>query len=113
MAVTICDAEHFTVADEDRILDGRFTVLGKVTEGPVEDRPILERNKLLDKLSPDTVDVLFSHLNKLVGQMGGEAVEGSRGGDSENDPMEASIDLQLDSRISGTSFKVVPVAIFA
>lgn len=113
VAITICDAEHFTVADEDRILDGRFTVLGKVTEGPVENRPILERNKLLDKLSPDTVDALFLQLNELVGRKGAQAFEGRRGDDSESDPMEAPIDLQLDSRIFGTSFKVVPVAIFA
>ena len=46
-AITICDNAHFVVDDEDRILDGVFTVLGKVTSPPEEDVPVLQRNKLL------------------------------------------------------------------
>lgn len=43
-AVTICDNTHFVVDDEDRILDGEFTVLGKLTSGPETDVPVLQRN---------------------------------------------------------------------
>ena len=57
--VTICDAQHFTVEDEDRILDGTFTVLGKVTSAPVEGLPVFERNKVLRNLAPDAVDQII------------------------------------------------------
>jgi hypothetical protein len=49
-AVTICDNPHFVVDDEDRILDGEFTVLGKVTSATTTDEPILERNKVLRRV---------------------------------------------------------------
>lgn len=114
VAITICDTEHFTVSDEDRILDGRFTVLGKVSEGPARDRPILERNKLLDKLNPETVDKLFIDMNAAV-QKRGEAVEKNipaNPGEEEEEAIKSPLNLSLDSRVYGTSFKVVPIAIF-
>lgn len=40
-AIVICDTDHFVVDDQDRILDGHFRVLGKVTEPVVSNRPIL------------------------------------------------------------------------
>lgn len=108
IAITICDAEHFTVADEDRILDGRFTVLGKVTEPVSEDRPILDRNKLLNKIAPEAVDRAVDELNAIVAK-GGDAVEGSL---KRSSKVPSPLNLELDSRIPGKSFKVVPIAIF-
>lgn len=115
VAVTICDTEHFTVSDEDRILDGHFTVLGKVTEGTKSDRPILERNKLLDKLSPEVVDQLFEDLNSTVAK-GSRAVGGNLPSGEDIDvgatTQTSPLNLSLDSRVYGKSFKVVPIAIF-
>lgn len=112
-AVTICDVDHFTVADVDRILDGRFTVLGKVSEGIEVDRPVLERNKLLDKLSPAAVDDLFrsanSSLSKGTDAMGGQFKLEGKSDVSKGNPLDG---LRLESRIAGPSFRVIPVAVF-
>lgn len=111
-AITICDADHFTVADVDRILDGRFTVLGKVSDGVEQDRPVLERNKLLDKFSPEAVDTAIESFNSTLDK-GTNAVEGRLQNDSGEDAFSANpLNFRLDSRVSGPSFKVIPIAIF-
>lgn len=111
-AITICDADHFTVADVDRILDGRFTVLGKVSDGVEQDRPVLERNKLLDKFSPEAVDSAFASFNSTLDK-GTSAVEGRLQADAgEHGFSDNPLNFRLDSRISGSSFKVIPIAIF-
>jgi len=108
-AVTICDNPNFVVDDEDRILDGQYTVLGKVTAPTTLDVPILERNKVLDRLKPEGVDELFDTLRGGVSKQARE-LETRAGGD----PLMADIfDTALASRIDGRSFKVVPVAIYA
>lgn len=104
-AVTICDAEHFTVEDEDRILDGRFTVLGKVTDALRTDRPILERNKLLNKIAPEFVDEMVRTMNNALNSHGNDAV------DRVSDDV-APLNLKVESRIPGKSLKVVPIAIY-
>jgi hypothetical protein len=103
-AITICDAAHFVVEDEDRILDGRFTVLGKVTSSPEIDVPVLGRNKLLERFEPKAVDEVFDRVR---------AVGASPATGGMFDTVGDMIDLELASRIYGTSFKVVPIAIYA
>ncbi|MFB7888734.1 hypothetical protein ACFCZ3_11900 [Cellulosimicrobium cellulans] len=101
-AVTICDVEHFVVADEDRILDGQFTVLGKVASAVEDDAPVLRRNKVLKRLLPDVVDEMFDTLRQSAKK------KNVPGGKSPAD----FVDLSLQSRVEGPSFRVVPVAIF-
>ncbi|QUC01882.1 MULTISPECIES: DUF6414 family protein [Cellulosimicrobium] len=101
-AVTICDTGHFTVDDEDRILDGEFTVLGKVTSSLEADAPILRRNKLLSRIGADGVDALAKFIATAADNL--EPNEGS---------FDASqVDLTFSSRVSGESFRVVPLAIY-
>lgn len=107
-AVTICDNDHFVVDDEDRILDGSFTVLGKVTSGVERDVPVLSRNKLLDRIGPDVVDAVFGMLHDGAS----EQAEKLQLGDVELD-MSDALDVKLPSRIKGASFRVIPVAVFA
>lgn len=106
-AITMCDVDHFVVEDEDRILDGRWTVLGKVTEETATDVPILERNKVLDRIKPEGIDELFAELRKAadkqVDRLPGD--EPGAYGDI--------LDLAFASRVAGSSFKVVPIAVFA
>ena len=112
-AITICDHAHFVVEDEDRILDGHFTVLGKVTSPVVRDVPILERNKLLDRLKPEGVDELFDQLRDSVNDKarGIEHLAGTDGDSSST--TDGIVDMALASRIEGSSFKVIPIAIYA
>lgn len=100
VAVTICDAAHFTVDDEDRILDGTYTVLGKVTSAVETDTPILRRNKLLSRIKPEGVDAIAALLAGFVPDVtpGNELAE--------------HLDLTFTSRVSGESFRVVPLAIY-
>lgn len=112
-AITICDHSHFVVEDEDRILDGHFTVLGKVTSPVVRDVPILERNKILDRLKPEGVDKLFEQLRDSVNDQA-RNIEHLAGADGEVDSATDDIvDMALASRIEGASFKVIPIAIYA
>lgn len=101
-AVTICDAGHFTVDDEDRILDGEFTVLGKVTSGLETDAPILRRNKLLSRIAADGVDALAAFVATAAGDL--ESADGPFGA--------SQLDLTFSSRVTGVSFRVVPLAIY-
>lgn len=109
VAITICDSEHFVVSDEDRILDGRFTVLGKVTEEVRIDLPVLARNKLLDKVNPEFVDQLAAELNNDLSRQATKAAATRKGGADEVAPFTGGV----SSRILGPSFKVIPLAIFA
>lgn len=119
-AITICDAAHFTVDDEDRILDGNFKVLGKVTSPLTEDVPVLERNKILDRLNPKLVDHLFGSLrdaaSKQALQLEERAISSQDDADSADDEEDTALvdpfDLALESRIIGPSFRVIPIAIY-
>ena len=108
-AVTICDNPHFVVDDEDRILDGQYTVLGKVTSPTSTNVPILDRNKILDRLKPEGVDELFKTLRDSVTKQS-KGLEARAGSDQLANDI---FDVALASRIDGSSFKVVPVAIYA
>lgn len=103
-AVTICDNHHFVVEDEDRILDGSYRVLGKVTSRAVPDVPALQRNKLLRALAPEGIDALFEQLTTALRAQSGTPVAGLR--------PDEFIDLDLRSRVQGLSFRVVPIAIY-
>lgn len=101
-AITMCDRKYFTVEDTDRILDGKFTVLGKVADGVDQDRPALERNKLLSAIPPESLDA-------LVGSMKGQLETGIKKAKMKG---EMAFDPNLSARIEGSSFKVIPIAIY-
>lgn len=105
-AITMCDAAHFVVQDEDRILDGHWTVLGKVTSALAENVPILERNKVLARLRPEGIDQLLTELRHAVDQQS-DKLPGH-----DTDAYEDLFNLAFSSRISGRSFKVVPIAVY-
>ncbi|MFJ5108715.1 MULTISPECIES: hypothetical protein [unclassified Glutamicibacter] len=101
-AITMCDAAYFTVEDTDRILDGRFTVLGKVAESVEHDRPTLERNKLLSSVPVESFETLVDELMEQADQGLKKAkITGAM-----------AFDLGLSARIDGASFKVIPIAIY-
>ena len=113
-AVTICDLPHFIVADKDRILDGEFKVLGKVTSRVQHDVPILARNKVLDRINPESVDELVGKMNESVVDSTQEFFDkAEQSADKEDEKTEAAqFDFSLDSRVAGPSFNVVPIAIY-
>lgn len=103
-AVVVCDTRSFLVDDADRILDGHFTVFGKVSTPPTNDVPVLARNKLLDRIQPQAVDWITEQLRGLAKQK----VER----DSAMETIENYVNLDFTSRIEGTSFKIIPIAIY-
>lgn len=113
-AVTICDNTFFVVDDEDRILDGRFTVLGKVTSEAEQDVPVLSRNKLLERLKPDAVDDALADFRQTVSGRAKRLEGRARGGEAvEHGAADDLIDLAFSSRVEGLSFNVIPIAIYA
>jgi len=136
--ITMCDVAHFVVQDEDRILDGRFTVLGKVAGPMTEDEPILARNKVLERMRPEAVDELVRLMNEAVNKETEKvsALTQAYDGEEQNDegagttPAKADADndegvddegskapadifnFTLDARVAGASVRVLPVAIF-
>ncbi|WP_334122153.1 DUF6414 family protein [Glutamicibacter sp.] len=101
-AITMCDAAYFTVEDSDRILDGRFTVLGKVAESVEYDRPSLERNKLLSSVPTESFETLVDELME----------QADKGLKKAKMTGAMAFDLGLSARIDGASFKVIPIAIY-
>lgn len=99
--VTICDRDHFVAKDEDLILDGDFTVLGKVASKVKDDVSTLERNKILRRIKPSAFDWIAGQL-----QQAGQAQIGNMGKVSD------FVDITLASRVEGPSFGVVPIAIY-
>lgn len=108
-AVVVCDTRSFLVEDADRILDGHFTVFGKVSTPPTADVPVLARNKLLDRVQPEAVDWVAEQLRELAKQKIDSDPERS---EEALLTIEEYINLNFESRIEGISFKVVPVAIY-
>ncbi|MFJ4174691.1 hypothetical protein [Microbacterium sp. NPDC089696] len=102
-AITVCEREHFITADPDRLLDGTFTVFGKVISAPETDVSTFARNKLLRNLSADAFDYVIDQMQSALRK--GTPVAGIA--------MEDFIDLKLDSRVRGQSFRVLPLAIFS
>lgn len=104
-AVTICDTKHFLVEDVDRILDGTFTVLGKVCSPIERDRSLFDRNKLLNRVNVEFMDGVFRKLQEVVAESPVNN-EFTKGIDTE--PFNA----ELSARLDGRSFKVMPIAIY-
>lgn len=102
-AITVCEREHFITADPDRLLDGTFTVFGKVISGVEDDVPTFARNKLLRNFSADAFDHLIREMSSTLAQ--GQGVAGVQAGEF--------LDLKLDSRVRGKSLRVLPLAIFS
>ena len=91
-AVLICDAAHFVTADPDGLLDGQFTILGKVIKPLTPSTPILANNKLLRRFQPEAV----THLLNTFGadEAGAEY-----------------FDLSFDTEITN-AITVMPIAIY-
>jgi hypothetical protein len=106
-AVAVCDMRSFLVDDADRILDGNFTVLGKVSTLPATDVPVLARNKVLDRIQPEAVDFVTNQLKSLAKQR----IEDANNPVGE-ERIEKYLDLNFPSRIDGVSFNVIPIAIY-
>lgn len=106
-AVVICESDQFLVADKDRLLDGTFTVFGKVSSAIERDVPLLQRNKLLYRLNSNFVDAVFQQLQSV----------GTKAVDEGNNPIfqkaagEDLLDTKFAARLEGESFKVIPIAI--
>jgi hypothetical protein len=112
-AVTICDNTHFVVEDEDRILDGHFTVLGKVTSPADTDVPVLERNKVLERLQPTAVDQIFEALRQSVEPQAQRLSERSSAAGGDFPSGSDLLNVEFASRVPGLSFRVIPIAIYA
>lgn len=123
-AVTVCETEHFRTQDPDRLLDGQFTVLGKVVSTVGVDVPVLARNKLLDRINPDFLAGMFNQFDRInddprAQQLGGytptddddDDGEGAAADDTDDDPY--IVDLRFSATIAGSSFSVLPIAIYA
>lgn len=91
-AVLICDAEHFVTADPDRLLDGQFTILGKVIKPLTTSTPILANNKLLRRFQPEAVADLLDQF-------------------SADEAAAEYIDLSFDTEITN-AITVMPIAIY-
>lgn len=115
--IVVCENEHFVTADPDRLLDGEFTVLGKVVTSPETDTPILRKNKLLRRLSPQWVAWLFDQIGSNDYFERDESYQSflsTISSEGDDEPEEAPpIDLKFPATIKGVSFVVLPVAIFA
>jgi len=102
-AITICDSAHFVADDQDRILDGEFTVLGKVISDPEQDVAVLERNKVLRRID---AKFLESSLAKLqINTKAANAVNSTFQGQT--------IDTKFSAIVQGMSFRVLPIAVYA
>lgn len=104
-AVVACEAAAFVTADPDRVLDGHFTVVGKVISPARKDVSVFARSKLLARIQPEAVDAIQGLLEDVMGNQttdlaGNDATLGD------------VVDLHFPSRIEGWSFGVLPIAIY-
>ena len=104
-AVVVCEASAFITADPDRLLDGHFTVVGKVISPAVRDVSVFARSKLLARIRPESIDEI-QHM--LEGIMGSQTTDFA-GNDA---TLGDVVDLHFPSRIEGLSFGVLPIAIY-
>ncbi|WP_152977987.1 hypothetical protein [Curtobacterium sp. S6] len=101
--ITICDLAHFIVDDPDRLLDGTFTVLGKVISPIEQNMPTFSHNKLLRNLTPEALDDGLKKLRELIDETSGPGQTAP----------SYYVDLKLDSRVRGSSMRVIPLAIYS
>jgi len=101
-AITICDSAHFVAADRDRILDGEFTVLGKVISVPEQEVAVLDRNKVLSR-----IDSAFLEHSLADFDINAKA-KATMNATSARNP----IDTEFSATVAGTSFRVLPIAVY-
>lgn len=101
-AVTVCEVEHFTTQDPDRLLDGTFTVLAKVISEVDTDRAVLSRNKLLHRVDVDFLDHM---LDKLVDNTRARA-------HIDDEYTGEYINTEFAATIEEPSLIVMPIAIY-
>lgn len=104
-AVVACEATSFVTADPDRLLDGNFTVVGKVISPARKDVSVFARSKLLARIQPEAVDIIHGLLEGIMG----EQTTDFAGNDA---TLGDVIDLTFPSRIGGLSFGVLPIVIY-
>lgn len=93
-AVLICDKEFFANSDSDRLLDGEFTVVGKVIAKSEDGFSKFERNKLLKRITKAGVVELVMKIAELG-------------------TVSQYFDTNIEFDFSGRVVKVIPVAIYA
>lgn len=91
-AVTICDSEYFAGQDKDRVLDGDFKVLGKVTDISYKRESILRRNKILNRVQQAALD----QLQQSLADAG----------------LEGMFDTKLKLHLHPPIVRVIPIAIY-
>lgn len=101
--ITICDLTHFIVDDPDRLLDGTFTVLGKVIASVEMDAPTFSHNKLLRNLAPAALDSGIDEMHNLM----------SKAPKVGEKPPSEYLDLKVASRVNGASMRIMPLAIYS
>lgn len=106
--ITVCEKQHFISADEDRLLDGTFTVLGKLVAAAHEDPAILAPNKLLSRINPSVLDLGFQELKKAGDSLADDQLTQRLGGED----VGTLLDTSFRARLQGTAIKVLPVAIY-
>lgn len=96
----ICDNNFFTNGDTERVLDGVYSVIGKVIylqtgeEGEEKKMTKFDRNKLLRRIRNEGFVALQNWLKTSI-------------------PKESYIESDLNLVIEGRAIKVVPIAIYA
>lgn len=91
--ITVCEKQFFKSKDSDRLLDGSFTVLGKVVSTVRKDVPILERNKLLSRLRVEALDEIVSPM-------------------AEDADAKDFVNLEFKTSIEGESITILPLAVY-
>lgn len=104
-AVLACEAGAFVTADPDRLLDGQFSVVGKVISPASRDVSVFERSKLLARIQPESLDAVQA---LLEGAMDEQATDLA----GNTTKLGDVIDLHFPSRIEGWSFGVLPIVIY-
>lgn len=110
--VLICDTKFFVQEDKNRILDGKFKVLGKVLDIQNESNPEetvtsyfsqLDRNKLLKRVTPDALEQFQTLLSHILKEFKSEEEQGK-----EIEWFDNQINLQLTGKV----LKVLPIIIY-
>ncbi|AZT92759.1 MULTISPECIES: hypothetical protein [Brevibacterium] len=118
--------ESGTVKDRDRDLDREDVLQPSATE----DLPVLNRNKILDRLNPMAVNAMVETPNEAPEVQGTKLTDKinvdsnqdvisdeHERAEQENSPLDELdpseyLNLRLESRARGTSVKFIPVAIY-
>lgn len=118
-AIIPCESDSFTSNDLDRLLDGRFTVLGKVSSPLLENVSLLGRNKVLKRVNPDLVDWLMDQVRKVATQESflDQLDQDVDNAEDEPDSVAAGFsgaifDASFSARLQGRVLRILPIAIY-